>query len=56
MICKECKFFNQNEHYQKWEGWCDIELPPWLAQYYRDVDVPNTTVRVDQSCSLGEEQ
>jgi len=56
MTCSDCKHFNQSENYSEDEGWCDLDLPPWVhramnvSQYDAD-----RTVRVDDSCSFFEE-
>lgn len=53
MTCDMCKHFNTSEHYNRDEGWCDLDLPPWVyaAANINKHEVPRQ-IKTDDTCSF----
>lgn len=52
--CGTCAKFGTSEHYAKYEGFCMLELPPWVKDKLKDAigNDPVTHVCVTDSCDF----
>ncbi len=51
--CKNCKFYRNCGYMNPGEGFCEIDLPPWLDNAIRDLSQGNRVVGEISGCSLG---
>lgn len=51
--CKNCKFYRNYSYLRSGEGYCEIELPPWIDNAIRDLSQGSRIVEEISGCSLG---
>lgn len=54
--CKTCEYFDTSEHYAPNQGFCTLEMPPWLLKEAKiDRYEIIQTVFIGDSCSFHKE-